>query len=85
MSDSVPNTAPISVSAAAAIASCALAVPFALSLSSTPSPNHPRTLLWYRSLREPKFKPPDGVFPLAWGGIEAALAAAGYRLLRAAC
>jgi tryptophan-rich sensory protein len=72
MDESVQKTAPASTTAAAAIASCALTVPLALSLSSTPSPNHPRTLLWYRSLHEPKFKPPDGLFPLAWGGIEAA-------------
>ncbi len=40
-------------------------------------------MLWYRSLREPSFKPPDWLFPVAWSGIEAALAVAGYRLLRA--
>jgi tryptophan-rich sensory protein len=40
-------------------------------------------MLWYRSLREPSFKPPDALFPLAWSAIEAALAVAGYRLLRA--
>jgi tryptophan-rich sensory protein len=68
--------------AAAAIASCAFAVPLALSISSTPSPNHPRTMFWYWSLSQPRFKPPDPVFPLAWSGIEAALAVAAYRLLR---
>jgi tryptophan-rich sensory protein len=36
------------------------------------------------SLREPAFKPPDWAIPLAWAGIETALAAAAYRLLRAA-
>jgi benzodiazapine receptor len=70
--------------AAASVAAMAFAVPLAMSASSTPSPNHPRTMLWYLSLREPSFKPPDWAFPLAWAGIEAALAAAGYRLLRAA-
>jgi benzodiazapine receptor len=75
---------PPSRAAAAAIASCAFAVPLALSLSSTPSPNHPRTLLWYISLRKPMFKPPDWLFPVAWTGIEAGLAVAAYRLLRAA-
>jgi translocator protein len=74
----------MSPAAAAAIASCAFSVPLALSLSSTPSPNHPRVLIWYKSLREPNFKPPDGVFPVAWTAIEAALAVAGYRLSRAA-
>jgi benzodiazapine receptor len=77
------TTGPLSKSVAAAISSCAFAVPLALSLSSTPSPNHPRTMLWYLSLREPAFKPPDWLFPFAWTGIEAALATAGYRLLRA--
>jgi translocator protein len=68
---------------AAAIVSCAFVVPLALSFSSTPSPNHPRTFFWYRSLRQPSFKPPDRLFPLAWTGIEAGLAAAAYRLLGA--
>jgi tryptophan-rich sensory protein len=84
MDKSLAKAAPISAPAAAAIASCAFALPLALSISSTPSPNHPRTLLWYLSLREPRFKPPDWVFPSAWGVIETALAVAAYRLLRAA-
>ena len=58
------NTHRISQPAAAAIASCAFTVPLALSLSSTPSPNHPRTMLWYLMLREPAFKPPDWLFPV---------------------
>jgi benzodiazapine receptor len=74
---------PVATPLAAAIASCAFTVPLALSLSSAPSPNHPRTMLWYLSLREPAFKPPDWLFPVAWTGIEAALAVAAYRLLRA--
>jgi translocator protein len=69
---------------AAAIAAFAFAVPLGLSLSSTPSPNHPRTMLWYLSLREPPFKPPDWLFPVSWTAIEAGLATAAYRLLRAA-
>lgn len=82
--DSAPSDTPVSRPAAAAIAASAFAVPLALSLSSTPSPNHPRTMLWYLSLREPPFKPPDWLFPVAWTAIEAALANAAYRLLRAA-
>jgi len=39
-------------------------------------------LLWYLSLRKPWFKPPDWVIPLAWLGIESALATAAYRLMR---
>ena len=68
---------------AAVIASCAFAVPLALSISSSPSPRHPRTFAWYRSLREPSFKPPDWVFPIAWTTIQSGLATAAYRLLRA--
>jgi benzodiazapine receptor len=82
--DLLPRVELVSRPVAAAIASSAFAVPLALSLSSTPSPNHPRTMLWYLSLREPPFKPPDWLFPVAWSGIEASLAVAAYRLLRAA-
>jgi len=53
-----------------------------MSASSSPSPNHPRVFLWYQFLRKPWFKPPDWVIPLAWFGIEGALSAAAYRLLR---
>jgi tryptophan-rich sensory protein len=56
----------------------------ALSASSSPAPNHPGTLAWYLSLRQPAFKPPDWTIPVAWAGIETALATAAYRLLRAA-
>jgi benzodiazapine receptor len=78
------NVPALSAPAAAAIASCAFTVPLALSASSSPSPNHPRTMAWYLSLREPAFKPPDWLFPIAWAGIEGSLATAAYRLLRAA-
>jgi tryptophan-rich sensory protein len=78
------NLPSLSAGAAAAVASSAFIVPLALSASSSPSPNHPRTMAWYLSLREPFFKPPDWLFPVAWTAIEAALATAAYRLLRAA-
>lgn len=84
MNDLTQEAPPMSGLAAAAISSCAFTVPLALSLSSTPSPNHPRTMIWYLTLREPAFKPPDWLFPIAWIGIEAGLATAAYRLLRAA-
>jgi tryptophan-rich sensory protein len=74
----------MSAPAAAAIASCALTVPLAMSWSSAPSPNHPLNLAWYKSLREPRFKPPDWSFPVSWAAIEGSLALAAYRLLRAA-
>jgi tryptophan-rich sensory protein len=83
MSDSnIPRPIP-SRSGAAAIASGAFIVPLALSASSSPSPNHPDTLAWYKTLRVPSFKPPDWAVPVAWAAIESALAAAAYRLLRA--
>jgi translocator protein len=71
-------TAPV----AAVIASGALLVPALMSASSSPSPNHPRIMLWYRTLRQPWFKPPDIAIPIAWIGIESALAFSSYRLLR---
>jgi benzodiazapine receptor len=80
---SQPSDRGLSATAAAAIASCAFTVPLALSASSSPSPNHPHVMAWYLSLREPAFKPPDWAIPVVWTGIEAALAMAAYRLLRA--
>jgi benzodiazapine receptor len=74
---------PTSVGVAAALAASAFVVPFALSASSTPSPNHPRVFSWYLLLKKPWFKPPDWVIPVAWFGIEGSLAAAAYRLIRA--
>ena len=68
--------------AAAAIASAAYLVPYALSRSTMPTPGHPRVFLWYRTLRQPWFKPPDLAIPIAWTAIETGLAVAAYRLLR---
>jgi translocator protein len=69
---------------AAALASASLIVPLAMSASASPSPNHPRIFVWYSLLKQPFFKPPDWLFPIAWTGIEAALAVSAHRLLRAA-
>ena len=69
---------------AAAIATTAYVVPYALSRSTTPSPDHPRVFFWYRWLRKPAIKPPDIAIPIAWIAIETGLAFAGYRLMRAA-
>jgi translocator protein len=74
---------PFAITTAAAIASAALVLPSLMSVSSSPSPNHPRIMLWYRTLRQPWFKPPDIAIPIAWTGIEAALAFSTFRLLRA--
>ncbi len=68
---------------AALIASTALVVPTAMAASTSPSPNHPRVMAWYFTLRQPWFKPPDWVIPVAWTGIESALAVSAYRLIRA--
>ncbi len=67
---------------AGTIATAAYVVPYVLSRSTTPSPDHPRVFLWYRFLRKPDIKPPDVAIPLTWLGIETGLAYAGYRLLR---
>lgn len=60
----------------------AYALPYLLSRSTTPTPDHPRVFLWYRLLSQPKFKPPDIAIPIAWTLIESGLAVAAYRLLR---
>ena len=87
-----PDTASLDASPAAtpapsralaiALSSAAFVVPLWLSRSTSPSPDHPRVFLWYRLLRQPKFKPPDIAIPIAWVAIESALAVASYRLLR---
>ena len=48
-----------------------------------PSPDQPATALWYFSLRKPGFTPPPTAFAVAWTGLSATLAYAGYRLLAA--
>jgi translocator protein len=77
------DPAVMSAPIAAALASAALVLPSLMSVSSSPSPNHPRIMLWYKTLRQPWFKPPDIAIPIAWTAIEAALAFSSYRLLRA--
>ena len=69
---------------AAALASAAYVVPFLLSRSTTPTPNHPRVFFWYRTLREPAIQPPDAAFPISWIAIESGLAYSAFRLLRKA-
>lgn len=72
----------LSPAQAGLLASAAWIVPFLLARSSTPDPSHPRVMLWYRTLHQPPFKPPDLAIPLAWAGLETLLAVSGYRLLR---
>lgn len=80
--DAAPSADGVSPMPAALLASSAFLVPLALSASTSPTPNHPRTFLWYRFLRKPGIKPPDAAIPVAWTLIESSLAYAGYRLLR---
>ena len=76
------STGTIPAPLAVVIASSSLLLPSLMSVPSSPSPNHPRIMLWYRTLRQPWFKPPDIAIPVAWTAIEAALAFSSYRLLR---
>ncbi len=48
-----------------------------------PTPDHPRTAAWYKSLRKPSVTPPGPVFAVAWTGLDALLGYSGYRLLSA--
>ena len=67
---------------AGALATSAYLVPYLLSRSTSPTPDHPRVLFWYRWLKRPAIQPPDVAIPLAWVAIESGLAFAGYRLMR---
>lgn len=67
---------------AASIALGAYLVPYAISRSTSPTPDHPRILLWYKLLRKPSFQPPDIAIPLTWTALETGLAFAAYRLMR---
>ena len=77
-----PSRPGLSPVASAAIAAASYIVPYAISRSTTPSPDHPRVFMWYRLLKKPFFKPPDVAIPLAWAAIETGFAYAAYRLLR---
>ena len=82
MTNTTDGSNRLSATVAALISSASVFVPIAMSLSTTPSPNHPRIFVWYSLLRQPSFKPPDWLFPVAWTGIEVSLAVSAYRLLR---
>ena len=73
----------VSSPVAAVLAASAFVIPLVLGASTSPSPKHPRVLIWYRSLKKPWFQPADIVIPVAWTAIEAGLASSAYRLLRA--
>lgn len=46
-----------------------------------PTPNHPRTALWYFLLRKPGFTPSGPLIGAAWGVLDVLLIISGYRLL----
>ena len=50
---------------------------------NSPTPDHPRTAAWYKSLRKPAITPPGPVFGIVWTGLDALLGYSGYRLLTA--
>ena len=66
---------------AALLAGGAITVAQLLGGQWNPSPAHPRTAVWYASLRKPGFTPPGPVFGLAWTALDALLGYSGYRLL----
>jgi translocator protein len=79
---SAPAPVQLSRGASSLIATGAYLLPYVLSRSTTPTPDHPKVFAWYRTLRQPFFKPPDLAIPIAWTAIESGLAIAAYRLLR---
>ena len=48
-----------------------------------PTPDHPRTALWYFTLRKPAVTPPGPAIGAAWMALDALLVYAGYRLMTA--
>ncbi len=68
---------------AALLATSAVLAAALLGQRNAPSPNHPRTLAWYASLKKPSYTPPGPVFGGAWAVLYPLLGWAGYRLLRA--
>lgn len=80
--DSARESTGLPRAVSAVLATGAYVLPFLLSRSTSPTPDHPRVFLWYRLLRQPEFKPPDIAIPIAWSVIESGLAVAAYRLLR---
>ena len=68
---------------AAGLAIGAVSVALLVGKRTSPSPDHPRMRRWYKRLDKPDFTPPATVYPIAWTAIQAGLAYAGYRLMRA--
>jgi tryptophan-rich sensory protein len=72
----------MSRASASLVSLAAYVLPYLLSRSSAPAPNHPRIWLWYKLLKKPRYTPPDIAFPVSWVAIETGLAWSSYRLLR---
>lgn len=68
---------------AAVLAGGAVAVAQGIGAQANPSPDHPRTAAWYKSLAKPSATPPGPVFGVAWTGLDLLLGYAGFRLMKA--
>ncbi|MGI4976911.1 MAG: TspO/MBR family protein [Janthinobacterium lividum] len=66
---------------AAALAATCVVVSQLCGKRYSPTPGHPRTAIWYASLRKPSFTPPGAVFAVVWTGLDALLGYSGYRLM----
>lgn len=51
-------------------------------IGSRRGPQHPRTALWYASLRKPSYTPPGPAIGAAWAVLDTLLSVSGYRLLK---
>ena len=83
MKDHEQRSGAMSPMLAAGIAIGAVTAALLVGKRASPTPDHPGTAAWYLSLDKPEFTPPSPVYPIAWTGIQAALAYAGYLLMRA--
>ena len=72
----------LSPAAALAVAAGTVAITALIAKRYSPTPDHPRTMRWYRRLEKPGFTPPEPIMGGGWGVTETLLAAGGYRLLR---
>ena len=68
-------------STAALVSISAVAAAAAAGSRFGPTPNRPRTAVWYARLRKPSYTPPGPVFGVAWSLLDGLLCYSGYRLL----
>ena len=76
------RTPPLGAWPAAAIAAGVVVAAAMAGRHASPTPDHPRTMLWYARLRKPDYTPPPPAYGIAWGVIQSLLAWSGYRLIR---